>query len=36
MKAQVRLFHILINYWDPNIEAFNIDGKPLRIEAGEI
>jgi hypothetical protein len=32
----VRLLQILINYWDPKTEAFNLDGKPLRIEMDDI
>jgi hypothetical protein len=32
----VRLVQILINYWDLEIEAFNIDGKPLRIVVDDI
>jgi hypothetical protein len=32
MRAQVRLLHMLVNYWDPDTEAFNLNGKPLRIE----
>jgi hypothetical protein len=36
MRAQVRLLQKLINCWDPKIEAFNIDGKPLRIEVDDI
>jgi len=36
MRAQVRLLQILINYWDLKTEAFNLDGKPLRIEVDDI
>jgi hypothetical protein len=36
MRAQVRLLQLLINYWDPETKAFNIDGKPLRIEVDDI
>jgi len=32
MRAQVRLLQMLENYWDPKTEAFNLNGKPLRIE----
>jgi hypothetical protein len=32
MRAQVRLLQLLVNYWDPDTETFNLDGKPLRIE----
>jgi len=27
---------MLVNYWDPDTEAFNLDGKPLRIEFEDI
>jgi hypothetical protein len=27
---------MLVNFWDPDTEAFNIDGKPLRIEVEDI
>jgi hypothetical protein len=36
MRSQVRLLQILVNVWDPEIEAFNVDGKPLRIEVDDI
>jgi hypothetical protein len=36
MRAQVRLLQMLVNYWDPDTEAFNLDGKPLRIEVENI
>jgi hypothetical protein len=36
MRAQVRFLQTLINYWDLETEAFNIDGKPLRIEVDNI
>ena len=26
MQAQVRLLQLLVNYWDPDIETFNLDG----------
>jgi len=32
MRAQVRLLQMLVNFWDPDTEAFNLNGKPLRIE----
>jgi hypothetical protein len=32
MRAQVRLLQLLVDYWDPDNEIFNLDGKPLRIE----
>jgi hypothetical protein len=36
MRAQVRLLQMLVNFWDLEIEAFNIDGKPLSIEVYDI
>jgi hypothetical protein len=36
MRAQERLLQTLINYWDLEIDAFNIDRKPLRIEVDDI
>jgi hypothetical protein len=36
MRAQVRLLQMFVNYWDLEIGAFNIDGKPLRIEVEDI
>jgi hypothetical protein len=36
MRAQVRLLQMLVNYLDPDTKAFNLDGKPLRIEVEEI
>jgi hypothetical protein len=36
MRAQVRLLEMLVGYWDPDSESFNIDGKPLRIEVEDI
>jgi len=36
MRAQVRLLQMLVNYWDPETKAFNLDGKPLRIEVDDI
>jgi hypothetical protein len=36
MRAQVRLLQMLVNYWDLEIEAFNLDGQPLRIEVDDI
>jgi hypothetical protein len=27
---------MLVGYWDPASESFNLDGKPLRIEVEEI
>ena len=36
MRAQGRLLQLLVDYWDPDTESFNIDGKPLRIEVEDI
>jgi len=36
MRAQVRLLQMLVNHWDPDTEAFNLYGKPLRIEVEDI
>jgi hypothetical protein len=36
MRAQVRLLQFLVDYWDPDSESFNLDGKPLRIEVEDI
>jgi hypothetical protein len=36
MRAQVRLLQMMVNYWDPDAEAFNLDGKPLNIEVEDI
>jgi hypothetical protein len=36
MRAQVRLLQLLVNYWDPDSETFNLDGQPLRIEVEDI
>ena len=31
MREQMRLLEMLVDYWDPDNESFNLDGKPLRI-----
>jgi hypothetical protein len=36
MRDQVRLLQMLVNYWDPDTETLNLDGKPLRIEVEDI
>jgi hypothetical protein len=36
MRAWVRLLGMLVGYWDPESESFNIDGQPLRIEVEDI
>jgi hypothetical protein len=35
-RAQVRFLELLVDYWDPDSESFNIDGKPLWIEVKDI
>jgi hypothetical protein len=36
MRAQGRLLEMLVGYWDPESESFNLNGKPLRIEVEDI
>jgi hypothetical protein len=36
MRAHMRLLEMLVGYWDLDSESFNLDGKPLRIEAEDI
>jgi hypothetical protein len=36
MRSQVRLLQMLVNFWDLNTEAFNLDVEPLRIEFKDI
>jgi len=36
MRPQVRFLEFLMDYWDPNSESFNLDGKQLRIEIKDI
>jgi hypothetical protein len=36
MRSQVRLLEMLVGYWDPESESFNLDGKPMRIEVEDI
>jgi hypothetical protein len=36
MRAQVRFLQLLMDYWDPYSESFNLDGQPLRIEVEDI
>ena len=36
IRAQPILLQMLINYWYPDIEALNLDGKPLKIEVDDI
>jgi hypothetical protein len=35
-RAQVRLLQMLMDYWDPNSESFNLDGKTLMSEVEDI
>ena len=36
MRTQMRLLKMLVGYWVPESESFNLDGKPLRIEVEDI
>jgi len=36
MHAQPWMLEMLVGYWDPNVEAFMLDGNPLRIEVEDI
>ena len=36
MRAQVRFLEMLVDYWYPDNESFNLDGQPLRIEVEDI
>jgi hypothetical protein len=36
MRLQVRLLQMLVNFWDLDTKALNLDGKPLRIEVKDI
>jgi hypothetical protein len=36
MRAQVRLLKMLVNFWGLDTEAFNLNGKPLRIKVEDI
>jgi hypothetical protein len=36
MRSKVRLLEMILDYWDPNSERFNLDGQPLRIEVEDI
>ena len=35
-RAHPILLQMLINYWDPNIEAFQLDAMPLRLEVEDV
>ena len=32
LRAQPRFLQMLVDYWDPDIEYFQLDGMPLRLE----
>ena len=36
LRAKARLLQLLVYYWDPNSETFQIDGMPLNIEVEDI
>jgi hypothetical protein len=36
MRAQVRFLQMIVEFWDLDTKAFNLDGKPLRIEVEDI
>ena len=36
LKAKPRLLQILVDYWDPEFETFQIDGTSLNIEVEDI
>ena len=36
MREQTKLLQTLIDYWDLEAKAFNLDGKPLKIEVDDI
>jgi hypothetical protein len=36
MRDQVRLLEMLVDYWDPDSERFNLNEQPLRIEVKDI
>ena len=36
VRAQPRLLQILMDYWDPDTETFQIDGMPLTLEVEDI
>ena len=35
-RSQPRLLHMFVDYLDPDIEAFMLDGMPLRLEVEDI
>ena len=36
LRAKPRLIQMLVDYWDPDLESFRIDGMSLAIEVEEI
>ena len=36
LRAKPRLLQMLVDYWDPNLESFHIDGMSLTIEVEDI
>jgi hypothetical protein len=36
IRAQKRLLQVLIIYWDPNADAFMLDGQPLKLEVEDM
>ena len=36
LRDQPRLLHMFVDYWDPDTEAFQLDGMPLRLEVEDI
>ena len=36
LRAKPRLLQMLVDYWDPDLESFHIDGMPLTIEVEDI
>ena len=36
LSAKPRLLHMLVDYWDPDLESFHIDGMSLSIEIEDI
>ena len=36
LSSQPRLLHMFVDYWDPDTEAFMLDGMPLRIKVEDI
>ena len=36
LRVKPRLLQMLVDYWDPNIKTFQIDGMPLSLEVEDI